>query len=63
MIRRNSGHSVGGGSGWTGANQAPSYKFSVTPAGPGVSGVGGGSATGDEAGVRQRGMRPAQQVF
>lgn len=66
LVRRNSGHSsgssgvsvgAGGGSGtgWTGANQAPSYKFSVTPA--------GSVARGDEAGARQRGVRPAQQVF
>lgn len=70
LVRRNSGHSVSGGgggggssSGWTGANQAPSYKLSVTTAGSGVSSVGGGSARLDEAGARQRGMRPAQQVF
>lgn len=57
LVRRHSGHSnsSSGGSGWTGANQAPSYKFSVGPAGP--------SSSGGVREVGARGIRPAQQVF
>ncbi|CAM9562095.1 unnamed protein product, partial [Hapterophycus canaliculatus] len=66
--RKSSGHSGGGGVGdgggggkSTGTNQSPSSNFSVTSAG--FSNDGGKSVRGDEIDVRQRGMRPAQQVF
>lgn len=55
------GSGGGGGGGWTGTNQPPSSKFSVTPAG--FSNDGGKRVRGDGIGARQRGMRPAQQVF